>query len=159
MKEYGDNIIQLEVERERLKNLTEESELILIKYLPRCKSINLIQDINSYLPGPKNKKRTAFDDFMIELENKKIIKKINQCLKKIKILEDRIKKIEKPLKRIKGYEKKLYLSMLQGNNITQAVKQVAEECEKSERTMWRYAKKLRKILKKYEINDDFEIIF
>ncbi len=157
MKEYGDNIVQLELEKEHLRNLEEEKNSIMQKYLPGCKSIDILKDINSYIPGAKNKKRTPFDDFMIELEDKQILDKMNKCTDRIKQLEIRISKMEKPLKKIRGYEKKLYLSMLQGNNITQAVKQVAEECEKSERTMWRYVKRLRKVLNRYDILEKNEI--
>lgn len=157
MKEYGDNIIQLEIEKQKLRNLEDDRNSIMQKYLPGSKSIDILKDINSYIPGSKNKKRTSFDDFMIELEEKKILSSIDECEKNIKILTKRISKFEQPLDKIKGYEKRLYLYMLKGNNITQAVKRVAEESDRSERTLWRYAKRLRRILIKYEIDEKISI--
>lgn len=157
MKEYGDNIAQLEVEKEHLQGLEEEKDALMQKYLPGCKSVDILKDINSYLPGPKNKKRTPFDDFMIELEDKKILENINKCNERIKQLELRIKKMEEPLKKIKGYEKKIYLYVLNGNNVSKAVSKVAEEADISERQMWKYYKKLKIVLDKHGIKLKNEI--
>lgn len=157
MKEYGDNIVQLELEKEHLHNLEEEKTAVMQKYLPGCKSSDILKDINSYLPGPKNKKRSPFDDFMIELEDKKILENINKCHERINQLELRIKKMEEPLKKIKGYEKKIYLYILDGNNVSKAICKVAEEADISERQMWKYYKKLKIVLDRHDITLKNEI--
>lgn len=174
MKEYGDNIVQLKLKKQHLLYLLEQKEVIMNKYISvtgrtptllkkeiydnKKKTIVVKEgiDCNFSIKG-KNKKQTPNDNYLIELEENDILINIEKTQNDIRILEQRIARMESPLRDIKGYEKKIYLKMLEGNNITQSVKIVSEECDKSERTMWRYANKLRKILNKHNIDCEIEI--
>ena len=174
MKEYGDNIMQLNVEKQQLLNLEEQKNEIMQKCF--CKTVKTPKIIKKNIYDPekqrivlktgydetffikgKGKKAEPFLDYLEELEIKNIDTKIESCKSRIKQLERRIARMEIPLSNLKGYEKRIYLKMLEGLNITQAVKLVAEETEKSDRTMWRYVKKLKETLKKYNLDKKFDI--
>lgn len=156
MKEYGDNIAQLEIEKRRLIDLKDEAQEILQKYFPGSKSIDLEKDINAYLPGG-NMRKTPVDDYIIELQERGLYQKIEKSMKRIKQLEERIENMRKPLETIQGIEKKIYKYMLEGLNVTKAVEKVAEEEEKSDRHIWRYYNKLKETLKKHNLDKKIDI--
>lgn len=156
MKEYGDNIAQLEIEKNILMDLKDEAQEILQKYFPGSKSIDLEKDINAYLPGG-NRRKTPVDDYIIELQEKGIYQKMEKSMDKIKQLEERIETMRKPLETIQGIEKKIYKYMLEGLNVSKAVGKVAEEEDKSDRHIWRYYKKLKETLKKYDLDKKIDV--
>lgn len=173
MKEYGDSIAELKVEEQHLEELENEKIEIKQKYFSSTiktpqtlkkqiydknthkKIVKTGIDETFFIKG-KGKTSQPFLECLIEIENKDIDNQIEESKNKIEKLHSKIESMRAPLNEVKGYEKRLYLYILEGFNITQAVKRVAEDTDRSERTIWRYAKRLRNILSKYNIDDKIE---
>lgn len=171
MQEYNDTKAELEIAKISLEDLEEQKVRLLLKctnivkaapnikikkfYNNKTKKYYLKEcvDENRNIKG-KNKLNKPIDDYLIESEKQDLDNKIKEKKETIIRLTKKLKKMEAPLRIIKGYEKRIYIYILDGYSPTQAVEKVAGETEQSVRNMWRYYNKLHPILKKYKIIEE-----
>lgn len=171
MQEYNDAKAELKIAEITLENLIEQKGRLILKYTNIVKPtpklikkklynektkktyIKICVDENRKIKG-KNKLNKPMDDYLIKSEEQDLDNKIKIEKEKIIRLTKVIKKMEAPLKLIKGYEKRIYIYILDGYTPTQAVEKVAEESEQSVRNMWRYYNKFQPMIKKFKINEE-----
>lgn len=74
-----------------------------------------------------NKKYENYDDYMIALEKEQIFEKIQEKRNLINRLSYYLKKIEYNLSQLQGIEYQLFYKIINGINVSKAIKEIAEE--------------------------------
>lgn len=108
------------IELLNLKVLEEEKEKIKSKYFKTTSSYNDKINIS-------NEYDSKYDNFMIEMEEKDILNKIQKQKNIVNGLNYYIKKIDYHLSKLDGIEYRLFYKIINGVNISKAVEEIVEE--------------------------------
>lgn len=135
MKNYYDQQQELEIAKERLQTLKEKKLMYFNETQPKSKKINGVMVKSS---GHADK----FTDYAARIETIDI--EIDLLENEVKILNDYIKKMEYKLRTMKGTLEKVFVNKYIDNI---SVNEIAKKLNYSPVQIYRFLKKINKILK------------
>lgn len=117
---YNNLYYYYNIELLNLKILEEEKEQIRVKYFKITTSYN-------NMPSSSNDYDNKYENFMIEMEEKDILNKIQKQKNIVNRLNYYIKKMDYCLSKLDGIEYRLFYKVINGINISKAIEEIVEE--------------------------------